>query len=220
MFEDIQKNGMQAMMKYWNDPKVLAKIGERMGDIPTSAPAEGAAAAAAPAAAAHAPAPEINDLRDAAKCACSTPGILLRHRVQPVARCMNDGSCGIIACSDQVGNVVLAVTRCLILSAAEGGLAFEALMHRYGDLEAVEDFIAVGKDVNESDQDGRTALHYAVAYNYADIAAELISNGASLEVQVKHPTLRGHLFSFTDSSEAPVRDQTPGQAVDIPLEAA
>ncbi|CAK0763605.1 hypothetical protein CVIRNUC_003075 [Coccomyxa viridis] len=121
MFEDIQKNGMQAMMKYWNNPKVLAKIGERMGDIPTSAPAEGAAAAAAaPAAAAQAPAPEINDLRDAAK---------------------------------------------------------------YGDLEAVEDFIAVGKDVNESDQDGRTALHYAVAYNHADIAAELISSGASLEAQ-------------------------------------
>lgn len=109
MFEDIQKNGMQAMMKYWNDPKVLAKIGERMGDIPTSAPAEGAAAAAAaPAAAAQAPAPEINDLRDAAKCACSAPGTLLRHRIQPVARCMNDGSCGNTACSDSAGKAVLA----------------------------------------------------------------------------------------------------------------
>ena len=100
MFEDIQKNGMQAMMKYWNDPKVLAKIGERMGDIPTSAPAEGAAAAAAPAAAAQAPAPEINDLRDAAKCACLAPGIPLRHRGHPIACCMKDSSCGNTACSD------------------------------------------------------------------------------------------------------------------------
>lgn len=83
MFEDIQKNGMQAMMKYWNDPKVLAKIGERMGDIPTSAPAQGAAtSAAAPAAAAQAPAPEINNLLDAAKCAYSAPCILLSNRLR------------------------------------------------------------------------------------------------------------------------------------------
>ena len=119
MFEDIQRNGMQAMMKYWNDPKVLAKIGERMGDIsmgdiPTSAPAEGAAAAAAaPAAAAQAPAPEINDLRDAAKCACSAPGTLLGHRMQPAARCMNDGSCGNTACSDSAGKTVLALPNAL-----------------------------------------------------------------------------------------------------------
>ena len=93
-------------------------------------------------------------------------------------------------------------------------------MHRYGDLEAVEDFIAVGKDVNESDQDGRTALHYAVAYNHADIAAELLSNGASLEVQVKHPALYVHLPNFTESCEASVGDQVLGWAVDIPLEAA
>ena len=81
-------------------------------------------------------------------------------------------------------------------------------MHRYGDLEAVEDFLAVGKDVNESGQDGRTALHYAVAYNHADIAAELMSNGASLEAQVGHPAFRVHLSSLSNSSVAPIGDQT------------
>lgn len=34
-----------------------------------------------------------------------------------------------------------------------------------GDVEAVEDFVAIGKDINEQDGEGRTALHYAVAYN-------------------------------------------------------
>ena len=63
MFEDIQKNGMQAMMKYWNDPKVLAKIGERMGDV-SAAAAPGAASAAS---ASAPPAPEIDNLLDAAK---------------------------------------------------------------------------------------------------------------------------------------------------------
>ena len=61
MFEDIQKNGMQAMMKYWNDPKVLAKIGERMGDVSAAAGSGAAPAASAP------PIPEIDNLLDAAK---------------------------------------------------------------------------------------------------------------------------------------------------------
>ncbi|BDA42610.1 probable Myotrophin at C-terminar half [Coccomyxa sp. Obi] len=115
MFEDIQKNGMSALMKYWNDPKTLAKIGERMGPV-----AEGAAAAPQPQAAAAASMPEINNLLDAAK---------------------------------------------------------------HGDLEAVQDFLAIGKDVNERDGDGRSALHYAVAYSHGDIVEELISSGADLEAR-------------------------------------
>ena len=67
MFEDIQKNGMQAMMKYWNDPNVLAKIGERMGDV------SGAAASGTAPAASAAPAPEIDNLLDAARCQPVTP---------------------------------------------------------------------------------------------------------------------------------------------------
>ena len=39
-----------------------------------------------------------------------------------------------------------------------------AVMRRYGDTEAIEDFLAIGKDVNAGDDQGRTALHYAVAY--------------------------------------------------------
>ena len=61
---------MQALMKYWNDPKTLAKIGERMGDVSdVAAPAPGPASAAA-----AAPAPEINNLLDAAKCAVEPTG--------------------------------------------------------------------------------------------------------------------------------------------------
>ena len=57
------------MMKYMNDPKLLAKLGTKLGDLAPGAPDAGAAApAAAPAAAAPAAAaePEINNLRDAA----------------------------------------------------------------------------------------------------------------------------------------------------------
>lgn len=49
----------------------------------------------------------------------------------------------------------------------------------------MEDFLAIGKDVNESDEERRTPLHYAVAYNHAGIVEELITNGANLEAQVQ-----------------------------------
>lgn len=52
---------MQALMKYWNDPKTLAKIGQRLGDISPASAGAAASQAAAP------PAPEINNLLDAAK---------------------------------------------------------------------------------------------------------------------------------------------------------
>ncbi|KAI8463679.1 MAG: hypothetical protein J3K34DRAFT_139836 [Monoraphidium minutum] len=33
MFEEIKKGGMGALMKFWNDPKTLAKLGEKLGDV-------------------------------------------------------------------------------------------------------------------------------------------------------------------------------------------
>jgi len=58
--------------------------------------------------------------------------------------------------------------------------AVAALAHRYGDLEAVEDFIAIGKDVNQGDNEERTALHYAAGFNHGDVASLLLKEGASL----------------------------------------
>lgn len=50
-----------------------------------------------------------------------------------------------------------------------------------GDLEAVEDFIAIGKDVNMCDAEQRTPLHYAAAHDHAHVVRELLTNKASLE---------------------------------------
>ena len=57
-------------------------------------------------------------------------------------------------------------------------------MHRHGDVEAVQDFVAIGRNVNEQDQGGRSPLHYAVAYAHGDIVDELLEAGASLAAQV------------------------------------
>ena len=116
MFDDIKANGMGALMKYYNDPKWLAKFDAKFGDVAGSggsaAPVQPAAAAASPEAA------EVNNLIDAAKS---------------------------------------------------------------GDMEALEDFIAIGKDVNMVDAEGRTPLHFCAAYNRIQAAAQLISAGADLE---------------------------------------
>lgn len=113
MFEEIRTGGIGAMMKYMNDPKVLAKIGERIGDIQ---PAPGAAVPSSSGAPAQ-QMPEITNLIEAA---------------------------------------------------------------RYGDEEAVEDFIAVGKDVNAGDNEQRTPLHYAAGYDHLSIAKMLMDEGANL----------------------------------------
>ncbi len=42
-------------------------------------------------------------------------------------------------------------------------------MRRYGDVEGVEDFIAIGKGVNEADKDLRTPLHYSIAYDHFQV---------------------------------------------------
>ena len=52
---------------------------------------------------------------------------------------------------------------------------------RAGDLEAIEDFAAIGQD-KKVDEAGRTALHYAVAYNQGAAASALLKAGAAVDV--------------------------------------
>jgi hypothetical protein len=64
--------------------------------------------------------------------------------------------------------------------AAEINNVLDAAKH--GDLEALEDFIAIGK-ADMADDAGRRALHYAVAYNQAEAAAALLEAGADVNAQ-------------------------------------
>jgi hypothetical protein len=52
---------------------------------------------------------------------------------------------------------------------------------KYGDLEAIEDFMAIGKG-GDADEEGRTALHYAVAYDQPAAVEALLAAGASAAV--------------------------------------
>jgi ankyrin repeat protein len=50
---------------------------------------------------------------------------------------------------------------------------------RFGDVEAIEDFCAIGK-AGMTDDEGRSALHYAVAYDQGAAAGALLENGADV----------------------------------------
>lgn len=62
MFDDLKQNGMQALMKYYNDPKWLAKLGSKLDGVGPEQP-QGARPRPPP----QAPPDEITNLLDAAK---------------------------------------------------------------------------------------------------------------------------------------------------------
>lgn len=49
-------------------------------------------------------------------------------------------------------------------------------------MEAVEDFLALKKDVNQQDAEGRSPLHYAAAHDNTRIAQALVDAGANVEL--------------------------------------
>lgn len=53
-------------------------------------------------------------------------------------------------------------------------------MCRMGDEEATEDFIAVGKDVNQQDAEGRTPAHFAAAHDATQVLRLLLDADADL----------------------------------------
>ena len=55
---------------------------------------------------------------------------------------------------------------------------------KYGDIEAVEDYMAIGKG-DLRDDVGRGALHYAVAYDQGAAAKALLDNGADVNASDK-----------------------------------
>jgi hypothetical protein len=50
---------------------------------------------------------------------------------------------------------------------------------KYGDVEAIEDFLAVGK-ADDRDENKRSALHYSVAYDQGEAAGALLRGGADV----------------------------------------
>jgi len=113
VIEEMESGGPEAMMKYWNDPDVLSKIGKKMqGDFP------------------GAPVPETQD---------------------------------------QVEEVI------------EEEVDLHGAVSN-SDIEACKELLRIGADVNEKDEEGRSALHFACGYGELQCAEFLIKNGADVDI--------------------------------------
>jgi len=123
VMKEMEAGGPQAMMKYWNDPDVLSKIGKKMQGVMGMGP----------------------------------------------------GAAGSIGAS---GDKVVV---------EEAGEAEEEEVDLLAavsssDVDAVKELVAAGADVNEKDEDGRSALHFACGYGEIECARILLEAGATVDI--------------------------------------
>merc|ERR1719313_1407611 len=119
VMKEMEAGGPQAMMKYWNDPDVLSKIGKKMQGVMGMGP----------------------------------------------------GAAGSIGAS---GDKVVV---------EEAGEAEEEEVDLLAavsssDVDAVKELVAAGADVNEKDEDGRSALHFACGYGEKESCELLLEHKA------------------------------------------
>merc|ERR1719428_910637 len=90
------------------------------------------------------------------------------------------------------------------------------------DVGAIENLLADGKDPNEADEDGRTALHFAAGAGHEKMVAKLIEAGAETEIADTQGTTAlyfaagyGHkevLAVLLDAGASPTTLNAAGQA--------
>ena len=93
---------------------------------------------------------------------------------------------------------ILAST--LSVSAADRDDAFLASA-RSGDVDRVQPFLADGADANVRDDSGNTALHYAAAFGYTEMAQILVDAGADVDAQGRIGNTPLHLASQEGHSD-------------------
>ncbi|KAF5838655.1 ankyrin repeat-containing domain protein [Dunaliella salina] len=135
MLDELETAGPAAMMKYWNDPEVLGKLGKAMGgsfDLPKTDEEQ------------------------------------------------QEG--------EGEGDVCVCVCVCVCASA--------------GDVELLKRLIQEGGNVDEPDEEGRTALHFACGYGEIDCAKVLIEAKAKLDAVDNNQNTALHYAAGYGQAEA------------------
>lgn len=149
ILEELESGGPMAMMKYWNDPEILAKLGKAMGgafELPEGEAEEGEAEEAEEEATLHAAA-SAGDVE------------LLKQLLAKEGVNIDEG--------DEEGRTALHF--------ACG----------YGELECAKELIAAKAKLDAVDNNENTALHYAAGYGQAEACKLLIESGANKETKNK-----------------------------------
>jgi hypothetical protein len=155
IMKEIETGGPQAMMKYWNDPKVLKKINAAMGDV---VPVFGAGAGA------DAEEEEEEEEEEA-----------VDDEEESVLTAASEGDYDALV-------EFLKAGQDANMKDSEGrtGLHFAC---GYGEIKCAELLCKEGADVNAVDKNKNTPMHYAAGYGRVDLVELLVEHGASVTLR-------------------------------------
>jgi len=131
ILEEIETGGPAAMMKYWNDPDVMAKLGKAMGGVMEGATAHG------------------------------------------IEQGMGAAAQGEEEEEEEEGEE----------GEEEVNVHSAASM---GDVDALKELIEAGADLDDKDEEGRSALHFACGYGEVKCAEALLEAGANVDATDKN----------------------------------
>ena len=163
VMKDLEENGQGAMMKYMNDPEIMAKVGrkfqEALNDPEFRSQLQGAEALDAIESGAGGEAEGEEEEEEETIIAVASAGNAERLKELLAAAGADPDM------RDEEGRTALHF--------AAG----------YGELECITALVEAGADVNAKDSNSNTALHYAAGYGDVGAAKLLIEKGADLSVK-------------------------------------
>jgi hypothetical protein len=166
IMKEIESGGPQAMMKYWNDPNVLAKLGKAMGgDAGLAALGGGGALGAlgAPGGAGGADDDDADEDEDEEE----EEGELTLHSAASTG-------------DHEALAVLLAAPGCEVNAKDEEGRTALHFACGYGEIACAEALLAAKANADATDKNSNTALHYAAGYGRRDVVQLLVDAGASV----------------------------------------
>ncbi|ONK72148.1 uncharacterized protein A4U43_C04F16290 [Asparagus officinalis] len=153
ILDEIETGGLPAMMKYWNDPEVLQKLGQAMG-MPTS----GEAASST----------ELSGPEEGEEEAGYEDESVVHHTT---------------SVGDVEGlKSALAAGADKDEEDSEGRRALHFACG-YGEVKCAQVLLEAGASVDALDKNKNTALHYAAGYGHKECVALLLENGAAVTLQ-------------------------------------
>lgn len=155
---EIETGGPQAMMKYWNDPSVLAKLGKAMGGDASLAALGGGSALSG-----------LNEEDDGEEenDEEEEEGELTLHSAASTG-------------DHEALAVLLAAPGCEVNEKDDEGRTALHFACGYGEIACVEALLSAKANADALDKNSNTALHYAAGYGRRDVVQLLIDAGASV----------------------------------------
>eukprot|EP00894_Picocystis_sp_ML_P003482 jgi/Pico_ML_1/53999/g4448.t1 len=184
ILKEIEEGGMPAMMKYWNDPEMLQKLGKAMGGgFPGGF--EGMAGAMGGAARPGSKDPKDEDEEEEEE-----------EEAEEEDNIISAASAGDL---DAV-QAFLEAGADKDMQDAEGRAPIH-FASGYGETEIVRTLIEKGADLNILDKNKNTPLHYAAGYGQKECCELLVKHGASVVARNTDGKIPMEVAKLNDQSE-------------------